>query len=194
MTDRWHLVKNLGQALERVLEGKHAFLLQAAQPPPDPHLAVAEAQYPAASEEKKDTGSNRQQERLADQKQDHRQARFQRYQQGRELFSHGWNISAIATHLHLARKTVQKFATAAPFPERRARLPRPCRIDAFKAHLLKRWQAGCHNAAPLYQEIRQRGSTGGYTVLRDSLQTLRSHPPASQPPLTEQVSVRQVVM
>jgi transposase len=186
VTDRWHLVKNLGQALERVLEGKHALLQQAAQPPTEPDAILAEEITPPVL--------NPQHERLAQQKQCHRQERLERYQQARELFAKGWNISTISTHLNLSRKTVRNFVTASRFPERQERLPRPCRIDPFKAHLHQRWQEGGHNAAQLYEEIRQRGYGGGQTMVRDYLNTLRQDPTISQQPPKEKVSVRQVVM
>jgi len=196
VTDRWHLVKNLGQALERVLEEKRALLHQATQPPPDPHKAIAQTSScasPAAPEENAPNLS-RQQERLAQQKQDRRHDRLQRYQQVRALFAKGWNICSIAEHMNLSRKTVRRFATASTFPERHERMMRPCQIDAFAVYLQQRWQSGCHNGAQLYEEIRQRGYSGGHTMLQDFLAKLRQQPSDQPPAPREKVSPRQVAM
>lgn len=194
VTDRWHLVKNLGQALERVLEGKSSLLQQAASPPQEADLPAHEALASAPTGETGTVKSSRSEQRLAHLKQCHRQERLERYEQVRDLFAKGWTISAIAIHLDLSRKTVQKFAKAATFPERSERAARPCRIDAFKKHLQKRWQEGCHNAAELYKEIVSLGYSGGTTIVRNYLNTLRQNPTAVQKAAGEKVSVRQAAM
>jgi transposase len=35
-------------------------------------------------------------------------------------------------------------------------------VNPYKAFLLERWNAGCHTAIQLFQEIRLRGYTGSY--------------------------------
>ena len=94
----------------------------------------------------------------------------------------------------LDHKTVRKLTAASTFPERQERAPRPCQIDAYKAHLQQRWQEDCHNTALLYDEIREQGYTGKYTMVREYLSTLRSHPTSEQKQAREKVSPRQVAM
>ena len=198
VTDRWHLVKNLGQALERLLDAQRPALKQALQPEtvatsevaslPDANLAHTSR---AASTFRPQC---RQEARLQQEKHQRRQSRVERYEEVRSLFAQGWNISAISQHLNLARKTVRKLAAASTFPERKERAPRPCQIDAYKAHLQKRWQEGCHTGATLYAEIREQGYTGGYTIVREFLSTLRQQPTPQQQQPREKVSQRQVAM
>lgn len=190
VTDRWHLVKNLGQALEHFLDTHRAALKQAAQPPSAP----PSQETPEEPETVPPSSLSRQQARLQQEKQQRRQSRVERYDEVQVLFAQGWTISAIAHHLNLSRKTVRKLASSTIFPERKERAARPCQIDAFKGHLRQRWQEGCHTGATLYAEIRQLGYSGGYTMVREYLNTLRQQPTLEQQQLREKVSQRQVTM
>ncbi len=192
VTDRWHLVKNLGQALERLLEDKRTLLKQATAPPTPAETEGTENERSSLSVPPPIIPLSHQQARLAQEKFCRRQCRLERYQEVRALFAQGWNISAIARHLDLSPKTVRTFAYATTFPERKERAPHPCRIDAFTAYLQQRWQKGCHNAAALYKEIQERGYQGRHTLVREYLHTLRQ--PSTNAPAREKVSQRQVAM
>lgn len=165
VADRWHLAKNLGQTLEKLLETKGALLKQAlnsgsegtspdnnAPPPPK-----VEASEPETARQ------TRQEERLQILKQSRRQSRLEQYEEVRALF-----------------------------PERKERAPRPCRIDAYKPYITERWREGCHNGAALHEEIRQRGYKGGYTSLREYVRSLRHTPDPSQLKPREKASPRQI--
>ena len=190
-TDRWHLVRNLGQTLEHLLDAHRAVLKQTVQteiPSPSETLQSVPAEpSPAPS-------LRRQEVRLEQEKQQRRNSRVERYEQVQALFAQGWNIRAIAQHLNLTRRTVRKFALAPTFPERKERAARPGQLDKYKDHLLKRWQEGCHNAVLLTAEIRQQGYQGGYTMVGEYLTLLRHTPAVPQLQPREKVSVRQVAM
>ena len=176
VVDRWHLVKNLGQALAHFLDRHRSLLKQAASASdavtaPDP-VTQEEGNTPTANSLAL-CGVPR---RAEEQKQCRRQDRFERFEQAKQLFAGGWTISAIAAHTGLCRKTVQKFVQASVFPERKERAPRRCGLDPYKAYLDTRWQQGCHNAALLGSEIRAQGYGGGDTMLRAYLATLRITP------------------
>ena len=191
VTDRWHLVKNLGQALERLLEGKSSLLKQAAAPEGDSVLSAAPVEPSSPAEP---PPPNKTEARMQQQKECRRQCRLERYEEVRALFAKGWKVSAIARYLDLSRKTVQKFIATATFPERKERAARVCRLDAYKPYLLQRWQDGCHNGAVLFEEVRQRGYPGGYTMLREYLRTLCQTPTPSQQQAREKVSARQIAV
>ena len=73
------------------------------------------------------------------------------------------------------------FIQAETFPEQapRSRKGIASKLDAFVPYILKRWQEGEYNGAHLYQEIRERGFTGSYSLVRPLLADLRRmHPPA----------------
>lgn len=79
------------------------------------------------------------------------------------LLSEGDSLAGIAARLGLSRNTVRRFARAASPEEllvndgtgRRASI-----LDEHAAYLRERWNAGCTNAAQLWQEIRDRGYHG----------------------------------
>jgi transposase len=168
VADRWHLARNLGQALERLLDTRRSLLKQAVHSPAEPveTSTGTETQNiaPAVSP---------QQKHLEQEKFCRRQCRLERYQEVRALFSQGWNIRRITQYLGLSRKTVRKLAQAEFFPERKVRAPRPRRIDPFTTYLQQRWQQGCHNGALLFREIRAQGYTGSYTAVKDYLKTFK---------------------
>src|SRR4051812_27414534 len=51
---------------------------------------------------------------------------------------------------------------------------RPSKLDAFKPYIEERMKAGVWNAQVLLRELRARGFTGGYTILKDWLHPQRS--------------------
>ena len=180
VADRWHLVKNLGQALERLLDNRRALLKRAATAagskaaaPNEPVCTAEVAPPPALSAAQK---------RITQQRQCRRAFRIERYEEVRRLFRDGCNLSQIARITGISSKTIRKLLQAEVFPERRVRAPRPCRIDPHKAHLKRRWQEGEHNAARLYGEIREQGYLGRYTSVREYLAGLRQLPPPTPVP------------
>jgi transposase len=58
-----------------------------------------------------------------------------------------------------------------PLAPRRA--ARGSQLGNFQNYILQRWNEGCHNAAQFLREIRQRGFTGEYTIVRDYVASLR---------------------
>lgn len=175
VADRWHFVKNLGQALEHLLEGKRALLKQITAP--DPATGVGANAGSDESEKASQSPHSRQARLEEQQKQCRRAYRVERYQTVQALHHRGFNISAIATQLHLSRRTVRKLVQAEQFPERKERAPRPVKLDAHTPYLRDRWKAGCHNAAVLFEEIRSRGYTGSYTQVKAWIHQLREQTP-----------------
>lgn len=47
------------------------------------------------------------------------------------------------------------------------------KLDGFQSYLRERMQAGVWNARVLLRELRERGYTGGYTLLTDWLRPQR---------------------
>src|SRR5882724_2208955 len=42
-------------------------------------------------------------------------------------------------------------------------------VDVHLPYLRERWEAGCHNMAQLYRELRERGYKGSYQSMHDQL-------------------------
>jgi transposase len=91
-----------------------------------------------------------------------------------ELRRQGLTITAIGELTGNDRKTIRKYLAQ---PEGRPvygpREPRSSKLDSFKGYVEERLKAGVWNATVLLRELRARGYTGGYRILKDWLQPQR---------------------
>lgn len=178
VADRWHVLKNLGDALERLLNRKQKYLRQAATA-----LAAVEV---AASVEKSETApdpihdsddgtAGTQAQRVSHAR---RLRRLARYNEIKTLHQQGVSLHQIAEQLHMSRRTVRHFLRADDFPER-AQKPRP-RLDRFVPYIQQRWAAGCHNAVQIWRELCAQGFRGGRSTVSDFVARLRSSLPPTE--------------
>jgi transposase len=148
VADRWHLFKNLGEAVEAFLNNKKAALKAAWKSGPDPPPTCLPA--PPGR-----TGRTRQavaasldrQTRLID-----------LYQQIQALAAKQVRVSDIAEQLHICRPTVYRYLQmeqppALPSPQDRRSLP----LDRYKPYLLQRWNEGIRNSRQLWREVVAQG-------------------------------------
>ncbi|MFC4506635.1 MULTISPECIES: ISL3 family transposase [Streptomyces] len=156
IADRYHLLQNLGQAVERCVREHRACLRPPDPDPPEDSPVQTSAQWLAALSPI--------------------EVRFrERHAAVHGLLGQGHGIREIARELHLGRKTVQRCARAAT-PERMLggrQQPRPSRLDPFKPYLAKRWDEGLTSAVLLLAEITELGYRGSYGTLNDHLRPLR---------------------
>jgi transposase len=142
VADRWHLLQNLREALERVLESHPASL-----------QAVALAVRPRSKGEEH-------------RRHLHRSQRQGRYHQVLSLHNQGHSERRIARQLNLNRLTVSRYLRAGSFPER-ARRKTPCSmLKAYESYLEQRWTAGQRNAMQLWREVKDRGYPGSSKLVR----------------------------
>jgi transposase len=64
--------------------------------------------------------------------------------------------------------TVSRWLRNGAFPEYQSPL-RKTGVDVHLPYLRERWEAGCHNLAQLYRELRERGYTQSYQSMHDQL-------------------------
>lgn len=177
VADRWHLLKNLAEALFKVLQQHHQIIertlartqsdvtatiasaLSATHAAPETIVSPSEVAPPVAGEVQLTLAG---------------QQRTQRVEQVQQLYQQGWTKRAIAAHLHLDPKTIRRYLNlSCPLlPQRRTRRSI---LDAFKPYLLARWQTGCHNAAQLFRELQSQNFTGKSSIVRLYLRELRQH-------------------
>jgi transposase len=158
VADRWHLLRNSGDALRGVLDHHHRHLDQAArivaagmvEPPANDN--AAEVVRPPAVESPVTTSERR--SRAAQQRRD---ARFAEMLQMREQ---GMTLRAIAQALGLGHKTVRRWLRAGRAPTWRHADRGRSILDPYREYLEARWAAGYHNGAGLWREIRERGFPG----------------------------------
>ncbi len=175
VADRWHLLKNLGDVVERLLVRErgawHDALVGATtgaeqdatgHPAPD-HETVTpspRATTPRAIQ-------------VAQEQHARRDRRIARYEEVRRLHQQGWSGHAIARSMHLSRTTVQSYLTSDAAPILRLRVRKGSKLDPYKEYLQRRWQEGCHHAQGLLDEVRRQGYTGGHSILRAYVATFR---------------------
>lgn len=165
VADRWHLLKNLTDTLQRLLDRKQKYLRQAAEAvartsPPPVSEAADLANAPAA-----ETSPTLLRTRAERDQHVRRARRLARYTQVRTLHQQGISIHKIADQLRMSRRTVRRFLRSESFPERNWPGRRPRRIDPFLPYLEQRWQEGGHNATQLWREIRARGFQGARSIV-----------------------------
>lgn len=151
VADRFHLVVNLSDTVQRVLEGYSAQLHLTDTPtisPVEPPIVPAR-------------GPTQQQIKSSQR----RQRRLDRYEEVVELDRSGYSQRAIADRLHMQRKTVRRFLRADGFPERKTPRRAPPKVEQHAEYLQQRWNDGCHNATTLFRELRARGYKGGRSMV-----------------------------
>jgi transposase len=135
--DRWHLLKNLKEALERLLS--HTEI-------PEEASNISPRQKRTSGERARAVGS--------------RNRRLALYHQVVELSRQGGTIQGIARQLQISRQTVRKFLQAPSFPEwQQAKLTKSA-LDPYRSYLQQRWDAGCRTTDQLWQEVQERGFAG----------------------------------
>jgi transposase len=86
-----------------------------------------------------------------------------RYDEAWTLHRQGWSTAAIAAQVGCSRRTIERSLQMPTWPgqQHRRHYGRSI-LNPYKAYLLERWNAGCHTAIQLFQEIRRRGYPGSY--------------------------------
>lgn len=145
VADRWHLLKNIGDALERIL-GRHREALRAVTISPPPTDPAAPVSPPTAVRPPVATPGDARRRAL--------------HKEVHELHQRGLSLSAIGRRVGLTRVTVRRYLRAVVCPVRSARRTQLPALGQHEAYLRERWAAGCDNAAQLWRELRARGFPG----------------------------------
>lgn len=160
--DRWHLLKNLREAIERFLS--HTQMPE--EVGEDAGLADSPRQKRTSGERVRSEGS--------------RQRRLALYQQVQELYRQGGTILGIARQLHLGHRRVRKFVRSPSFPEWGKPARTRSAIDPYRAYLQERWQQGCRETGPLWHELQARGFSGSRMMVYRWVQLQRDLPVPAQ--------------
>jgi transposase len=138
--DRWHLLKNLTEALERVVQQEQKAIKT---------LAKSWGIQPRQRTKN---------EELA--REQSRQQRQQRYQAIRSLHEKGRNLSEIQRELGFHPSTIRRAVAGDALPERQANHTAPSILQPFIGYLEQRWSEGCRNASQLWRDIKLEGYSG----------------------------------
>lgn len=170
VADRWHLLLNLSQMVERFMGTIHAKLRTL--PMADEYRQALRAQRAAFQRTKTE-------QRLSQLSRYRRVAQYEQVQQWRR---EGYNITQIARLLNCKWETARDYFYATQFPERQQRSGRYSIIDPYLPYLQKRHAEGCENASPLWREIQALGYAGSNKPVLRWMQQRRTQPAASTPP------------
>jgi transposase len=155
--DRFHLLKNLGEAVEDLL----ARQLSASRK--RQVEAALEEQIPAWQETRQPRHSHTPEEGLSPYQQD----RLARHQQMIQLHEQGMTQAAIAQQIGVSLNTVRRWLiSGCPEPTRG---PYVSRLDPYLPYLFQRWAQGCHNITQLFRELGAQGYRGSYASVRDNI-------------------------
>ncbi len=176
VADRFHVMRNLGQAFDRLLTREHRVLTRVAATvsnasthdgPASP--AAPPTQQMGEEADRAGAPSTRvERERAA--VEDRRHARYDRVV---ALAAEGHSLRAIARRAGVSRGTVRSYVRAGQYrpcaPRRR-----PRGGDQYAAYLRQRWEEGERNSATLLREIKAHGYTGSASTLRQYIRAWRS--------------------
>ena len=148
VADRWHLLKNLGEAIQRVLEANRGMLRQAAQD-------LAQEQLPAKTSPDAVVSSPVEAAPIS--------YREHRYQQVKAYQAAGYSVRWLTKQMGLARNTVRKYWRWSVFQAKTRSRCTP--IDQYEAYLWQRWQEGQQHLDTLHTEVRQQGFDGSRSAV-----------------------------
>jgi len=194
VADRWHLLKNLGDALERLLTRHHKALREAAECPqqdvtlvhsPEPTPLCSSPIDPADKADRsaldrsaldRSALDRSALDRSALDRSARRERRVRRFEEIGRLVSEGHSLREVARRTGMARNTVLRLARCEQFPEMATRPPRTSKIAPFAVHLRRRWEEGCCNATRLHAEIIAFGFAGSLNLVQRHVQNWRQKP------------------
>ncbi len=174
VADRWHLLKNATEALQRFVERNHPVIGQAAQ-------RVVQTQRIDASVAESPRSISMLSSREERGSLERRQKRYARYRGVMELHRRGVSERGIARALSINRATVRKFIGAGTFPERAPHKRVGSILDPYIPYIHCRWAEGCDNAIQLWREIEALGYGGKAAMVRRYARRLRARLAGSTP-------------
>jgi transposase len=169
IADRWHLIRNLSEALEKLLTRQHHLIRDAANPvieiPQPAPLPQPEPESPPVKEAQ--PLRTRFPGRLRKEVIERRDRLRALYQEVIELKQKGVSADEIAKRVGKSPRTIRHWLQQGEYRERVRH--RRSKLDAHFSYLTQRWNEGCHNVMELWRELRGRGYRGSYKSLNNYL-------------------------
>lgn len=182
VADRWHLLKNLGDVVQRILTRHPQALRQAAQ-------AAQNMQNQANTSPAE---SNPSLQPVPQPVLTYRQSRFAEV---KARAAQGESDRAIARQVHLDRQTVARYRRLDELPRRTAP-QNTSSVGPYLAYLQQRWSEGEYNIKQLWRELRTQGFAGGPMCVYRAVRQVLGQPlsqPSTKPPAPLRLSPRQAM-
>jgi transposase len=164
VADRWHLLRNLSEALRHALTPHHRLFSQATRADCIEDGPSPPTSYPPWSERERQI------------QQANRQRRYELWQRVRDLLKTGASDRDLGRQLNLDHRTVKKFRNAEVYPEAAPRV-RQSSVDGYATYLDQRLDEGCRSSTRLWRELRNLGFGGQVNSVRYWLRQRRSCQP-----------------
>jgi transposase len=171
VADRFHILQNLGQALDRILTREHAVLTRTA--------ATLSQAHPQQSDQTTQDSTEVEQHPQTRLERDHAAVearRQERYARVMALALEGHSLREIARRAGVSRGTVRSYVRAGQYRPCAQQTSRPRSCDAYAAYLRSRWEDGEQNSAILLEEIRAQGYIGAASTVRQYVRAWRTGP------------------
>ena len=159
VADRWHLLRNLGDAVQALTDRFSAAAGRAADAVRADLLATTSV---SLGQDRPPEPPPTAAQRSSEASRVRRQARFE---EAARLHAAGVTLSRIAAELGAERKTVRRWLRLGQAPLWK-HPPRESMLRPFIGHLQRRWSEGCRNGAQLWRELRELGFRGQPSVVR----------------------------
>ena len=173
---RWHLLKNLREAVEAELLARPT-LPWCPPPAPVETLPTGTPLPPRPAEHVPlypDTPTGRRAEAA---RQARRTQRLGQYEQACALRQQGLSMARIARQVAVSPRTLCRWLAAKAFPERKRRTGDTSCLEPYTPMLHQQWDAGCRKATHLWRTRRAQGSLGSYQVVYRYVTALRRGQP-----------------
>jgi transposase len=174
VADRWHLMKNLREAIERLFEREFALISRALKPaetatgvefgPADKLADGSPSNRKPASPQPPAESPARSLRRQVEQSR--RQRRVERFQQVHERFRQGQSVRRIARELGMSRCSVSRYLRCVNRPDWNPGRRRRSRLDRHRAWIDTQLATETVNAADLYRRLSEMGFQGSYGSVR----------------------------
>jgi transposase len=177
IADRWHLLKNLREVLEKALQRERKLLAVRGEIPEDARDEASKRAEEAGDKEDASlddllgsysSWANRAERRR---RQERRTARLEQYRRAVELKERGTTLKDISEEVGVGVRALYRWFAAGSFPQRQPRRDKGPRLPKQVAeHLVRRWNEGCHNVQKLYARRLGNSASG-----------VRSYPSTTSP-------------
>jgi hypothetical protein len=161
--DRFHLVRNLAEVLEKLLANCRA---EIRQQDADQLLPQKEGEEPARPLPTPTSWQQRTPPPIELAHQARQASRDDRFRQMSALRAHGLTQAAIAKRMGMSERAVRTWLKRGAAPTWKPQFRRRSVFDPYAAYVLERWQEGVHEAKQLYEEIRAQGFPGTVRIVQ----------------------------
>ena len=165
VADRFHLLKNLEETLEKVFKSESKVLKE-----------IERAQVKGAGTTSSQPLDSHPVRAGKPDKNKKRAQRLKNYEQAHALRAAGHTIGDIAHHLSMGERTVYTYLSYPTFPEWQPtvrRYPSRSQLDDYKPYLQAQWQQGRQQSKDLFENIQQQGYLGSYMTVTRYTRQLR---------------------